>query len=189
MKIDPTFWQSNLSSAVKRILHLSTFNRYNERRADKFEREIMLAVFCVRTLIERKKLSEEFLRKRFSLKAFPKKTQKPVTWLNSHHISNLYNLDKPEQKQIDPSFLCNQIIHSYILIPVRDGQKFTHIYVCSDFERNRYLYFVALEVIISLLNDVVSDNPIQREMTYNPRRLDYDIKNYMNESHHWIGQA
>jgi hypothetical protein len=178
MKIDLTFWQANLPSAVDRILELATFKRFSKRRADEFEREIMLAVFCVRTLIERRKLSEELLRNRLPVVAFPKKAQKPVTWLNSHHISELYNLEEPEQKHVDPSFLCNQIIHSYTLIPARDGQQFTHILVCSDFERNRYLYNISLDLIVSLLNNVASDNPIRTEITYNPKKLDYDIRKY-----------
>jgi hypothetical protein len=181
MKIDSTFWKADLLPAADRIQQLATFRRYSERRADEFEREIMLAVFCVRTLIERRKLSEELLTKKIAADAFPKRAQKPVTWLNSHDIPELYDLDKPEPKQIDPIFLCNQIIHSYTLIPVRDGQQFTHILVCSDFERNKYLYLVSVEQIIALLRDVASDSPAQTHMTYNPKRQDYDIKNYTTE--------
>ena len=181
MKIDSSFWKAKLLPAVERIQQLGTFTRYSERLADEFEREIMLAVFCVRTLFERRKLSEELLAKRYATDAFPKKTKKPVTWLNNHDIPELYDLNKPEPIQIDPIFLCNQIIHSYTLIPVKGGHGFSDILVCSDFERNRYLYLISVEVIIKLLTDVASDAPSKMQMTYNPKRLDYDIKNYITE--------
>jgi hypothetical protein len=138
----------------------------------------MFAVFAIRTLIERCKLSEELLSRLIQVKAYPKKAAKPVTFLNSHDIVDLYNVNAPASKSVPLGFLCNQIIHSYILIPQRKGRQFTEILVCSDYERNRWLYIVSVPLIVALIREVASDCAPTMNITFNLKRQDYDIKNY-----------
>lgn len=137
----------------------------------------MFSVFSVRVLIERHKLSQELLSS-LHIDGFGKKVLKPVTWLNSHRIEELYDLAKPTRKVVKPLFLCNQIIHSYILLPVQDGKEFSHILVCSDYERNRFLSSVPIPGIVSLLRAVASDHPSRMDVTFNPKRNDYDVRSY-----------
>ncbi|MHC1765228.1 MAG: hypothetical protein AB9869_13165 [Verrucomicrobiia bacterium] len=137
--MDSAHWKTELFPVADQVEQLASFTRYSERRANVFEREVMLAIFSVRTLIERHKLSEELLSERMSVSAYPKKTQKPTTWLNNHKIEELFDLNSPRPKTLDLEFYCNQVIHSYILIPVQDGHEFSHLLFCSDFERNRSL--------------------------------------------------
>lgn len=157
---------------------LARFPRFSQRLANRFERAVMLAVFSVRVLIERHKLSEEFLRLSISVGAYPKRVAKPVTWLNSHRIDELYDLGNQSMRSIRPLFLCNQIIHSYILLPVQDRKNFSHILVCSDFERNRFLYSMPVPDIVSFIRHTASDYSSRMDMTFNPARKDYDIRNY-----------
>ncbi len=160
MKINSEIWKADLFTAVNSILKLATFKCYNKRQTDKFEKEIILAVFCVRILIERKKLSKRILDKEIDVIKHPKKSLDSVTWLNSNEISELYDLDKSEPTKFKTEYLCNQIIHSYILIPVPEKNQFTHILVCSDRRQATNLYRISVENIISLLNEVISDNLI-----------------------------
>jgi hypothetical protein len=178
VKIDSAFWKTELFPVVENLERLSTFSQFNTRLANLFEKEIMHALFSVRTLIERSKLSQELLSATVDVVAYPKKTAKPVTWLNSHDISELYDVSAPNPKKMTPKFLCNQVIHSYILIPLQEDRKFTHILVCSDYKNNRWLYVVPVERIIELVRDVAFDYPSRMDITYNPKRQDYDIKNY-----------
>jgi hypothetical protein len=178
VKIDSAFWKTELFPVIEEIHRLSRFSRFSTRLANMLEKQIMLALFSVRTLIERSKLSQELLAQRIDVTAYPKRTSKPVTWLNSHDIDELYDLDAPRQKQVTASFLCNQVIHSYILRPLRNECKFTDILVCSDYERNRWLYVVPIERIVKLLNDVAFDYPSRMDIAYNSKRRDYDIRNY-----------
>jgi hypothetical protein len=178
MRIDSAFWKTELFPVAENIERLSTFSRFSNRLANIFEKEIMLGFFSVRTLIERLKLSQELLSQVINVTAYPKKTQKPVTWLNSHNIDELYDVNARKMKQLTPTFLCNQVIHSYILIPLQEHRKFTRILVCSDYERNRWLYVVPVQCITKLIRDVAFDYPSRTDITYNPKRRDYDVKNY-----------
>ncbi|SRR6266571_7020830 len=178
VQIDSAFWKTELFPVIEEIDRLSKFSRFNTRLANTLEQQIMFALFSVRTLIERCKLSQELLSELIDVTAYPKRTSKPVTWLNNHDIDELYNVDAPRSKQVTPLFLCNQVIHSYILIPLHKDRKFTDILVCSDHQKNRWLYVIPLQRIIKLLNDVAFDYPSRMKISFNPKRRDYDIRNY-----------
>ena len=124
--MDSTYWKTELFPVADLIDELATFTRFSERLANEFEREVTLAIFAVRTLIERHTLSEELLAEQIPVQAYPKKTQKPTTWLNNHKINELFDLDSPHRRNLDLLFFCNQIVHSYILLPVREAQRFSH---------------------------------------------------------------
>jgi hypothetical protein len=175
-----THWKTELFPVADRIEELATFNRFSERRANQLEREVMLAIFSIRTLIERHKLSQELLAEQISVQAYPKKTQKPTTWLNNHKIDELFELDAPRPKALALSFFCNQIIHSYIFLPVEDGHQFSHLLFCSDHERNRFLYLAPVPPLVGLVRKVAFDYPARMNLQFNARKQDYDITNYTN---------
>lgn len=178
MHLDSTFWKTELNQVADRIEAMLDFWRFSQRRVNQLEKAVMLALFSIRVLIERRKHSSDFLEKEIVVEAHPKKVTKPVTWLNSHQIEDLYDLESPQKKKVNPLFLCNQVIHSYILLPVTDKRSFSHILVCSDYERNRFLYFVPLVDVVALIREAASDFPSHIHLTYNPKRQDYDIRQY-----------
>jgi hypothetical protein len=178
--MDSAYWKTELFPVADRIEALATFERFSERRANEFEREVMLAIFAVRTLIERHKLSQKLLREQIPVQAYPKKTQKPTTWLNTHKIDELFDLKAPRSRTLALSFFCNQIIHSYILLPVRDGHEFARLLFCSDHERNCFLYSTHVAALIELIRKVGSDSAAHTHIQFNARKQDYDITNYAN---------
>ena len=161
--MDSAHWKTELFPVADRIEELATFKRFSERQANEFEREVMLAIFAVRTLIERHKLSQELLVEQIPVRAYRKKTQKPTTWLNNHKIDELFDLDAPQSKTLPLPFSCNQIIsHSYILLPLQDGCQFSHLLFCSDHERNRFLYFAPVAPLIECSERWLSTIPLAR---------------------------
>jgi len=178
--MDSAHWKTELSPVADRIEELATFKRFSERQANEFEREVMLAIFAVRTLIERHKLSQELLGEQIPVRAYRKKTHKPTTWLNNHKIDELFDLDAPQSKTLPLPFFCNQIIHSYILLPMQDGRQFSHLLFCSDHERNRFLYFAPVAPLIELLRKVAFDYPSRTHLEFNASKQDFDITNYTN---------
>lgn len=152
--------------------------RWSEKQACLFEREIMIAMFCVRTLIEQQKLSEEVITAPLSIEAFPKMPLKNTTRMNNHKIDELFNLKEPIKKSISLEFLCNQIIHSYIIYPEQNQKKFTNLLVCSDWEKNKFLYFIKTSMICSILRVVGSDYSCATHMLFDEKRQDYIIRNY-----------
>jgi hypothetical protein len=176
--IESAYWKTELLVAADDIENKSSINRWTEKRAVLLEREIMLAMFCVRSLIERSKLSQSLVQKEIEVVAYPKKGDKPVTFLNRGAIDELYDLTATSTKQVTVSFLCNQIIHSYIIFPLRDGNRqFTHVMVCSDYEKNRFLYTVPIATIVKLIREVASDYPSRMHLEFDPKIKDYRVSN------------
>lgn len=175
--MDARIWKTDIATSADRIIALSQFSRYSERRADEFEREVIMAFFRVRTLLERHMFSDDFLSRRIDVTTYRKKTEKPTTWLNNHKIEELFDLESPKSRQIDLNFICNQIIHSTIFIPVRNGQCFSHLLLCSDFERNHSLFLVELDVIVELLTSASTDWHNATSCEFNQKKRDFDVKN------------
>jgi hypothetical protein len=181
--MDATQWKRELRTAADRIVALASFRRFSERRANQLERELILAFFCVRTLMERRCLSNELLAQQITVDAHPKRTQEPTTWLNNHKIDELFDLATAETRQIDLAFLCNQVIHSTVFLPVQDGHRFSHVLVCSDYERNRSLFLIELNVTVGLLMAVSKDWHNATSCVFNPKKQDYDVRNYRGAEH------
>jgi hypothetical protein len=178
--IESAYWKQELLSTVKEIERRRSLRRYSEKQACLLERSIMVAMFCVRTLIERHKISDDLSDRVFTVEAYPKRTQKLTTRLNLHEIDELFDLDQPTHRRVTLSFLCNQIIHSYIIFPVQTGQQFTHLLVCSDYERNRFLYVITVDLILSLLREVAVNYPNAAEFHFDSKKMNYVVRSYYN---------
>ena len=176
--IESVYWKHELLSAAKEIERRQSLRRYSEKQACLLGRSIMVAMFCVRTLIERRKISDVLSEKTFTVDAYPKTTQKATTKLNSHKLDELFDMESPTQRTVTLAFLCNQIIHSYIISPVRTGRQFTHLLVCSDYERNRFLYFITIDLVLSLLREVGDNYPNAAEFRFDPKKMDYVVRSY-----------
>src|SRR5437016_3695670 len=130
--IESVYWKKELLRAADDIEYRRHPARWTEKRAVLLEREIIVAMFSVRTLIERHKLSDALVQKLVAVTAYPKKTPEPVTRLNLCSVDELYDFDKATTRTLALESLCNQIIHSYIIFPVRDETRaFSHVLVCS----------------------------------------------------------
>jgi hypothetical protein len=168
--IESSYWKAELFVSAKEIKKRCLINRWTEKRAVLLEREIMLAMFCVRSLIERSKISNNLAMKPINVIAYPKKGSKPVTILNRFDLEDLYEFEREKKKMISLKFLCNQIVHSYIIFLVRDESvNFAHIFVCSDYERNRFLYKVAIKDLIAVILEAASNYPRNIEWKFDPK--------------------
>ena len=176
--IESAYWKTELSVAADEIERRCTVRRWSEKQAVLLERAIMLAIFCVRSLLERSKLSKRVVDARVRVVAHAKKVQKPVTILNRGAVEELYDIEKPLERDVALTFLCNQIIHSYIIFPARDvAGNFSHILVCSDYERNRHLYSIAIKAIVDLLRNVAADSPNRADLKWDVAIQDYRLVN------------
>ncbi len=181
--MDATKWKTDVAAAADRITALASFRRFSQRRADELEHEVILAFFRVRTLLERHHLSAGMVARRITAAACPKKSPKPTTWLNNHKIDELFDLSVTETQHLDLAFVCNQVIHSTVFFPVQDGHRFSHFLVCSDYERNRSLFLIELQSAVDLLRAVSSDWHNATSFVFNPKKQDYDVRNYRGAEH------
>ncbi len=137
----------------------------------------MLGFYVVRKLIEAAKLSDSTVTQLIPVTAFLS-SGKLVTLINWHNIDQLYDLENPVTEPRDLLFVCHQIVHSYIFIPLfsEDGLSLSGILFNSDRHRNDRLYCVELDQIIELFEKVGNDYPHKMTRTFNERKKDYDVK-------------
>lgn len=76
----------------------------------------------------------------------------------------------------DIKFLCNQLIHGGAIFARRGiDRNWDGIYTCSDFERQKYVYFIPITEIIKILELVGNDYPNTIRYIYNEEKEDYKV--------------
>ena len=70
--------------------------------------------------------------------------------------------------------ICNWLIHSYIFFFARDvDSKDRFFYVCSDFDRNKFLYKVDIVDWLGYIDYVASDSISELWNMYDEKKMDY----------------
>ncbi|GAA1029778.1 hypothetical protein GCM10009565_62350 [Amycolatopsis albidoflavus] len=118
------------------------------------ERDIMVSAYALRKLKESRKLSDAMDVKRVTVLRHELTGRVPDVW-DRHQIWESYNLEGGTEVVIGLSELCNQIVHSWVWVLSADELTglFDGVFVSSDRERKKYLYFIPLGVLISLFRD------------------------------------
>ncbi|HKF04323.1 MAG TPA: hypothetical protein VKB49_18520 [Candidatus Sulfotelmatobacter sp.] len=122
------------------------------------EQSVMMGFYMLRKLLEAKKLSQSRGASVVRVERF-RWNGKPVHRLNWHHLDRMYDLSAREKAQKSVKFLCDQFVHSYIFEPLFLEDGLDGIFVTSDRERARYLYFLSIDTIIFLFEAVGKDYP------------------------------
>ncbi len=183
MIYDSYYWKNNLGKLATKLRKYS--NRWNpgETLLAHFEQTIMLGFYSVRKLVESHKLSENIIGQQIELTAYPWAGNTNVTLRNWEEINELYDL-RPTTVCRDLVFLCNQIIHSYVFLPIleEDGHGISGILFSSDRHRHQFLYQLDLERVIRLYRQIAKDDPNHFSWTFNPERQDYDYRLWTDTS-------
>ena len=89
----------------------------------------------------------------------------------------MYDLDSPLTVTKNLSFFCNQFVHSYIFVEYfDDGIHIDGVFVSSDKERHKMLYFLEINQVIKIFEQVGNDHPISVTLIYSPNKKDYDVQ-------------
>jgi hypothetical protein len=76
-----------------------------------------------------------------------------------------YDLESGNGITLDMAGLCNQVIHSWIwMISATTDNEFDGIFVSSDRQRRRALYFVHVDVLIALFEKVGNEDIYETAM-------------------------
>lgn len=175
-----SYWKEELLRLTDTLEQRRRQRRFSERSLAKLEKEIFFAFYAIRKLIEGKKLTQKILHSSIPVEAYPS-TGKGVTFLNfqsvGFEIEKYFRVTKKTREKVSLSFLCNQVIHSYIYFNEFYGDRLTRICISSDRMRNQKLYSVKIAVIESILKRIALDNVHKIEATYDPKIGDYVVKN------------
>jgi hypothetical protein len=92
-----------------------------------------------------------------------------VNWRNNHRIDELYDLNQTHHETRDVQFVAGRIIHSFIYIPYSDERGgLAGIFFTSDIDRNKKLYEMTIDDVITIFNRVGNDYPTNIQWRKNP---------------------
>ncbi|MCB0089365.1 MAG: hypothetical protein KDE54_15765 [Caldilineaceae bacterium] len=73
--------------------------------------------------------------------------------MNWHKVDQKYDLSKETYENRDLRWICNQIIHIFVFIPVfRVSGAFDGTFVSSDKNKNKCVYYFSRKVILELFD-------------------------------------
>jgi hypothetical protein len=179
------YWKDDLLKQADALRGRKRQRRWPEVSFARLEQTIMLSFYSIRKLIEASKLSDSTVTQQIPLITYPW-TGKTVTRINWHKIHQLYALGSPSNESRDLLFLCHQIVHSYVFMPVFDDSgSLDGIMFTSDRQRNQRLYSMTLDAIIELFERVGNDYPNEMRMVFTPDTQDYNVTATMHMGANW----
>ncbi|MEG5038820.1 MULTISPECIES: hypothetical protein [unclassified Microcoleus] len=188
MIYESVFWKEDLLKQAKALRARMTQKRWNESSFARLEQTIMLGFYSIRKLIEAKKLSDSVENKCITVK-FHEWQGNPVTKMNWGDIDKLYDLDSGQPVTKGLIFFCHQFVHSYILVTSFDEKNFLDgIFISSDRERHKALYFIEMHQIIDFFEQVGNDYPSSGSFKFDEERGDYRVLNLSRDDPDFIAK-
>lgn len=200
MIYESQFWKNELLAIAKKLKTKTTFrSEWSDKKNAKLEKWIMFGFYIIRKLLEAKKLTSDYDSKKIECTVY-KSESKTINWMNRFELEELYNLSNPISEKRELRFFINQIVHSYIFLPVigycdpelTKNLKNTNltedeiielhenalmcvegIYVNSDNNKKEYLFELDLLEIIELFEDIGTCFVTKVDMKYDPQKEDY----------------
>lgn len=173
--IESWYWKEDLLAHAKRLRPVRKPKRWSERAVVNFEKDLMVSFFMVRALLERGKLSSKVRSHKFPLVRYPW-TGKPVTRLNYHAVEDLYDLSSGKEVAVNVNFISNQFVHARAIYSSRDSTRnWSHVLLCSDLEKTKGIYLVAVSEIQNLFHLVARDWIQWSQMVYDQALGDYRV--------------
>ena len=155
--IESRYWKEDLLAHAKRLRPAKNPKRWSERGVVNFEKELMISFFMVRALLERGKLSTKVQSHKVQVTKYPW-NGKQITILNFADVDELYDFGKSAESSVSISFISNQFVHARAIYASRDETKnWSHVLLCSDFERKKAIYMVSVTEIQRIFHLVAED--------------------------------
>lgn len=173
--IESCYWKDDLLAHAWRLQPTKKPPRYSEKAQVIFEKEVIISFFMVRKLFESHKVSSVSKNYKAMVTQYPISGKK-VTSLNFWDVDELYDLENGKAVRKSITFICNQFIHGGATYAYRnEDRNWGGILVCSDYERQDFLYRVPLEEIIAIFRIVGKDYPSQMSYEFSASKGDYKV--------------
>ncbi|WP_157756109.1 hypothetical protein [Nocardiopsis dassonvillei] len=158
-------WREELIRVADRLEKRKTQRRWTGRTGFLIERDIMTSAYAVRKLHEARRISDQISARMLKVKRF-----ELIGKVLDHYRSEFwesFDLEKPTETQVGVTFLCNQIIHSFVwaISATEDEELFDGIFVSSDRERRRFLYFVHVDLLVKLFREIGEEEIVETRMS------------------------
>ena len=161
MIYDSQPWKRDLARWATRLDGRKTQRVMRDASLGAIERDVFLAAYAIRKLIEAKKISDEVASTSLPASAFKPRGVRKVDLLNWNAIDDHYDLTSPTTKNVSIGLWCNQLIHSFVFAVELDGSRLKGFFVASDHKKDSHLLHFSLDVVVHAIRRVANDQIVQ----------------------------
>jgi len=175
-------WKEELLRIADRLHRKTEQRRWTDRTDANLEKDVFVACYAIRKLMESHKLSKSVLSCQVACVIVPRRQDKRVSHYNWHKLHELYDFGGQSDAVLSLRNLCNQFIHSYIFCPVFSERSLLDaVAVASDRKRRDCIYVIRVDSLIDVLRAVGSDDPDEQRAVWDDRLGDYSITNLQRD--------
>lgn len=140
-------------------------NRWSEKRIYEYEKNALCSFAIIRKLSQTLKICSTVKNKQYDIFSY-KPTDKKIDYMNNYKLHTLYDLNNQNVERQLISFICNQIIHSFVFgIIFSENKKESILIFSSDENKDKKLYGLSSAVIIEILNNFGNCYPSEVSIT------------------------
>ena len=178
MIAESSYWKDDLLRISKRLEKRKSQSRWGEASLVNTEKDIFVAFFAVRKLVESRKVTDRTASKLVPVTNYPLRLDTKVTFMNRHKFYDLYALNNGMPLDMKLRYLCDQLVHSFVfqLYFEEDGKTLGGIYFCSDRDKDTYLYSMSIDAVTGVLDMIGKEYPEQMQATRDIHTGEWHIK-------------
>lgn len=149
-------WKRTLKKSATTLRRRQTQCRWPKASLADVEQTVMVGFYAVRKLHEARKLPRALKKVRLPVTEY--RCMKRPLRLFWPHVEEHYDLSHGRDRKQPIAFMCNQIIHSFVFVPVLDENTrgLSGVYVSSEDRKDEAVWFVGVDVIIDLFESAGS---------------------------------
>jgi hypothetical protein len=141
-------WRRELVRTGERLRRRTRQQRWSDASFSGVERDVMIGAYAARKLLDAKTKVPQAIRDRTvpatAFRARSNSDGSSPDLMNWHQLERWFDFSHGEPTSLKPRDLCNQIIHSWVFVPVvnETTNGLDEIMVSSDRDRQRRLYSI-----------------------------------------------
>lgn len=172
-------WRHELWRIARRLERKTRQRHWTEQSSFRVEKDLMMGGYAIRRLLEARKLSDALVAKQIPITRHQRIGPLPDVY-NRHDTDVIYDFQNPVRDQITLAKLCNQIVHTFVLVlscdeieepymgddgvEVEGEYPFNGYFLASENERSKHCYFLEASTFISLCRSIATEDVVGVEM-------------------------
>ena len=160
-------WKKDLNKQLEIIRENNIIQKLSKEESfDEIEKAIFLSGFMIRKLMDSRTKVTDHIDNLSILIEVMDATDSP-TILNAHRIEQHYDLEKRDHVAISLRNICNMLIHSFVFeFSIGDNELIDGFYIVADRNKDKALYYVALDQWADAISTIVHDNVISMTLHF-----------------------
>lgn len=130
----------------------------------KVEEFYFVTAYIVRKLVEAFKLSDEYCSVQYKLvKYLRNEDDYKIDYLNNYKIESHYNFKSSQNTSFSLDKICNLLIHSYMFMIAVENESLDGVFVTTDYDKEKFIFYLSLEEYMKLLCGCINDNIVREK--------------------------